>query len=51
MDERQCEGVNRIVSGEIFGGGGVWGDQNFRTCGPGAWAFPARAKGSQDEDV
>jgi hypothetical protein len=35
----------------IFGGAICVGDQNFRTCGPGAWAFPARPKGSQDEDV
>src|SRR5262245_2503886 len=30
----KCEGVNRIVSGEIFGGGVVWGDQDFRGWDP-----------------
>src|SRR5262245_34632729 len=24
MDERQCEAVNRIVAGRIWGAGGVW---------------------------
>ena len=35
------EGVNRIVSGENFGGAVAWGDQISESCGPGAGP-PAR---------
>jgi hypothetical protein len=31
----QCEGVNRIVSGQIFWGAVAWGDQISESCGPG----------------
>ena len=41
MAERQCEAVNRIVSGKNFWGGVAWRDQDFRSRGPGSAPVPS----------